>query len=748
MAKRTQPHWEPPKPASGRPGLKLYNSLTRSKEVFVPQHGNKVSWYSCGPTVYDASHMGHARSYISFDILRRVLSDYFRYDVTYVMNVTDVDDKIIRRARQNHLYDRYLAESRGLAGRLEDSRQALELLAGAARDAADPDRRAMTERMLARMSGAVERLEEAVRAGDDARTKAAVEALLVESRDPLSEWLDQKYGATVDDNAIFSQLPKHWEADFHKDMDDLNVLRPDVLTRVSEYIPEIIAYIEKIVEKGLAYEANGSVYFNVGAFDSRDGHHYAKLVPEAYGDAKSLQDGEGDLCVSAERLSEKRSPNDFALWKSSKRGEPWWDSPWGRGRPGWHIECSVMASAVCGGSLDIHTGGVDLKFPHHDNELAQAEAYFGHDHWVRYFLHSGHLTIAGCKMSKSLKNFVTIKDALRKHSARQLRLAFLLHSWKDTLDYSANTMDCAVQYEKMLNEFFLTIKDLTRGKTGETKLEHFKKWGKDDEKLSNVFYLHKTIVHEALCDNVDTRRALEAIRELVCAVNVYLRDRRQAAQEGNCFLLRDVASYVTWMLQVFGAVPKQDPIGFPIASAGETTNLEEVVLPYLSILSEFRDTVRNQARQLKATEILKKCDELRDDILPTVGVRLEDLEGRPSAVKMVDRETLLRERDAKRRLEAERAAEKERKKAELQAAQASRDAQRKTRPEDMFRSETDKYSRFDDKGLPTHDAEGKELSKGQLKKLQKLQQAQEKKYGEYVKGVVPSPSPVRVNGTI
>ena len=157
----------------------------------------------------------------------------------------------------------------------------------------------------------------------------------------------------------------------------------------------------------------------------------------------------GDLSIS--EGSEKRSPIDFALWKSSKDGEPWWESPWGKGRPGWHIECSVMASIICGESLDIHTGGVDLKFPHHDNEIAQAEAYFNNSDWVRYFLHSGHLTIAGCKMSKSLKNFITIQDALKKHSARQLRLAFLLHSWKDTLDYSDTTLHMAIQYEKFLN---------------------------------------------------------------------------------------------------------------------------------------------------------------------------------------------------------------------------------------------------------------------------------------------------------
>ncbi|XP_066998786.2 cysteine--tRNA ligase, cytoplasmic [Anabrus simplex] len=731
MAKRSQPRWEAPSP-SARPVLKLYNSLTRQKEEFIPQKGRQVFWYSCGPTVYDASHMGHARSYISFDILRRVLSDYFNYDVTYVMNITDIDDKIIKRARQNELFERYMEKGLSLEKTLEDVKCVMEHVSVSGRQTTDPDKKCMLEKMLGKMTTAVEMLEAAIKEKDKIKMEEARKSLLKEARDPLSEWLDGKHGASVTDNSIFSKLPRHWEAEFHHDMDALNVLRPTVLTRVSEYIPEIIAYIEKIIQNGLAYESNGSVYFDVGGFDSRNNHHYAKLVPEAYGDAKSLQDGEGDLCVSEERLKEKRSPNDFALWKSSKAGEPWWDSPWGRGRPGWHIECSVMASDICGESMDIHTGGVDLKFPHHDNELAQAEAYFDNDHWVRYFLHSGHLTIAGCKMSKSLKNFITIKEALTQHSARQLRLAFLLHSWKDTLDYSSNTMEMACQYERMLNEFFLTVKDMTRCKSAGTELESFQKWGKHELELSQKFWNAREAVHAALCDNVDTRTALDVIRELVTVCNVYVRDKRGQSQEPNCMMLRDVAAYITRILRVFGAITTRDVIGFPVSGVGDASNTEELVMPHLVILAEFRDNVRNLARSMKATDILQECDKLRDDVLPYVGVRLEDLEGRPSAVKLMDPETLLRERTAKKRLEAERAAEKERKTAEQLAAQALREAQKKIKPEEMFRKETDKYSQFDEKGIPTHDAEGKELSKGQIKKLQKLHQAQEKKYGEYL----------------
>lgn len=334
---------------------------------------------------------------------------------------------------------------------------------------------------------------------------------------------------------------------------------------MSDYIPEIIAYIEKIISNGLAYEANGSVYFDVNTFDKRDNHHYAKLVPEAYGDAACLAEGEGDL-TSAECTKEKRAATDFALWKKSKAGEPAWSSPWGMGRPGWHIECSAMASAICGSTLDIHTGGVDLKFPHHDNEIAQSEAYFDSREWVKYFLHSGHLTIAGCKMSKSLKNFVSIQDALAKHSARQLRFAFLLHSWRDTLDYSNNTMEIALAYEKMFNEFFLNVKDVTRCISGSTENKTFAKCDVDELMLHKKFEQTKDMVHETLCDNIDTRGALETLRDLITAGNLYLRDRNDE-KKANAVLLYDIAAYITSILRIFGINVVEKGIGFQITSA-------------------------------------------------------------------------------------------------------------------------------------------------------------------------------------
>ncbi|KAG7283721.1 hypothetical protein CRUP_034345, partial [Coryphaenoides rupestris] len=640
--KRTQPPWTAPV-GTAVPQLRLYNSLTRTKELFVPQNGNRVLWYSCGPTVYDASHMGHA----SVSVFQ-----------------------IIKRARQNYLLEQYKEKQPAASQILQDVLSARGPFQKKLAETTDPDKKQMLERL-----------------------DAAV--LLESAKDLLAGWLDNQFGSQVTENSIFSTLPKYWEGEYHTDMDALNVLPPDVLTRVSEYVPEIVDFVNKIVSNGYGYESNGSVYFDTGKFDASQQHAYGKLVPEAVGDQTALQEGEGDLSISADQLSEKRSQNDFALWKASKPGEPSWDAPWGKGRPGWHIECSAMAGSILGESMDIHGGGFDLRFPHHDNELAQSEAFYENDHWVRYFLHTGHLTIAGCKMSKSLKNFITIKDALANNSARQLRLAFLMHSWKDTLDYSSNTMEFAVQYEKFLNEFFLNVKDILRSPTDITG--QYEKWEAAEVELNKCFYERKSAVHEALCDNVDTRSALEEMRSLT-----------------------------------FGAIEGAEPIGFPVGGNGQDIDLETTVMPYLKVLSDFREGVRRIAREQKVMELLQLCDTVRDDTLPELGVRLEDHEGLPTVVKLVDKETLLKERDEKKRMEEEKRMKKEEAARKKQEQEMAKLAKMKIPACEMFLKEADKYSKFDETGFPTHDLEGKEISKGQAKKLRKLYEAQEKLHQDYL----------------
>uniref|UniRef100_A0A452TMG4 Cysteine--tRNA ligase, cytoplasmic n=1 Tax=Ursus maritimus TaxID=29073 RepID=A0A452TMG4_URSMA len=684
------------------------SSLT--KDVFIPQHGKKVTWYCCGPTVYDASHMGHARSYISFDILRRVLRDYFGYDVFYCMNITDVDDKIIRRARQNYLFEQYREKQPPAAQLLDDVHAALKLFSVKLRETTDPDKKQMLERIQHAVKLAAEPLERAMQSDLPAAVAdGCEEALLAEAKDLLSDWLDCALGSEVTDNSIFSQLPKFWEEEFHRDMEALNVLPPDVLTRVSEYVPEIVNFVQKIVDNGYGYASNGSVYFDTAKFASSERHSYGKLVPEAVGDQKALQEGEGDLSISADRLSEKRSPNDCALWKASP-GNP-------DGRPGWHIECSAMAGTLLGASMDIHGGGFDLRFPHHDNELAQSEAYFENDCWVRYFLHTGHLTIAGCKMSKSLKNFITIKDALKKHSARQLRLAFLMHSWKDTLDYSSNTMESALQYEKFMNEFFLNVKDILRAPVDITG--RFEKWEDEESELNESFYDKKAAVHEALCDNVDTRTVLEEMRALVSRCNLYMAARKAARRRPNRALLESIALYLTHMLTIFGAIEEESSLGFPVRGPGTSLDLESTVMPYLQVLSEFREGVRKIAREQKVPEVLQLSDALRDDILPELGVRFEDHEGGSSWPRQMWLTGRKKEEAARKK----------------QGQEAAKLAKMKIPPSEMFLSESDKYSKFDENGLPTHDTEGKELSKGRAKKLRKLFEAQEKLYKEYLQAV-------------
>jgi cysteinyl-tRNA synthetase len=323
--------------------LLVYNTLTKTKEEFQPLEPNKVKMYVCGVTVYDYCHIGHARSAVVFDVIYRYFL-FLGYDVVYVRNFTDIDDKIIRRAQEEHTDYRTIAE-------------------------------------------------------------------------------------------------RYIEA-FYEDMDRLGVLRPTVEPRATEHIKEMIEIIQKLFDKGYAYQSGRDVYFSVERFPG-----YGKLS------GRSLEDMMAGARVDIDE--HKRNPFDFVLWKGSKEGEPAWDSPWGPGRPGWHIECSAMSAKYLGETFDIHGGGKDLIFPHHENEIAQSEAAFGKP-FVRYWLHNGFVNINNEKMSKSLGNFLTIREILDKVHPEALRLFVISKHYRNPVDFSDEAIREA---ERGLERLYMTLSE-------------------------------------------------------------------------------------------------------------------------------------------------------------------------------------------------------------------------------------------------------------------------------------------------
>lgn len=579
----------------------------------------------------------------------------------------------------------------------------------------------------------------------------AAEAFYKACEDVFLVYLDSLYGSSIrgEDHSIFKKLTERYEDRFMQDMRSLNVLDPDELTRVTEYGPEIVRFVEKIVANEFAYvTSDGSVYFNIKAFEQA-GNHYAKLEPWNRNDKQLQKEGEGSLSNNANM---KRSKNDFALWKASRPGEPSWVSPWGNGRPGWHIECSAMASAKFGSQMDIHSGGIDLAFPHHDNELAQSEAFWCESQWVNYFLHMGHLSIQGSKMSKSLKNFTTIREALDRGgwSSRSLRIVFLLGSWREGIEITEDMIKASNSWEEKLNNFFLKVKSFSfpeRSSLDERSLAV-------DDVLSNSLSVAQDKVFSALCDSFNTPSAMAAISELVTRFNsAEISDLSSTTVELS-------AKWITSMVNIFGLNGTAGPDSSDIGWTG--IDVPEYAKPYLEALSAIRDALRGHAKSKNAItpemlsdildtevgdavsdetrpyadlladfkarvtstllranspenhskELLTLCDHLRDVDLFALGIYLEDQANRPAIVRPVTQDVIeIRESEEQRRLQRQREREERERKALEQREKG------KVRPCEMFK--TPEFSAWDTDGLPTKDAVGNDITKSRVKKLRK-----------------------------
>ncbi|KAJ3312389.1 hypothetical protein HDV04_003139 [Boothiomyces sp. JEL0838] len=706
--------------------------MTRKKEEFIPETGNQVGWYSCGPTVYNNSHLGHAR----------IMEDFFKFDVLYVLNITDIDDKIIVNARQHYLFNKFKKENPVLNEQLVSKvNEAFEFYVNKrfGKDGQNP--LANWDLFVAEAPKSKEAAEnpkfglylktaqsalESITSGKEG--KIDLEKFYNGTQDVLSLWLDSQFSNTVTDPQIFRDFAAYWEEDYFNDMDTLNVKRPDVLVRVSEYVPEIVTFVEKIIANGYAYEAKGSVYFDTSKFSKAEGHAYAKLQPWSAGNAKLIEDEEGELADS----TGKRTPFDFALWKNSKPGEPAWDSPWGKGRPGWHIECSVMASEILGDKMDIHTGGIDLAFPHHDNELAQAEAHYNCKQWVNYFLHAGHLHIENLKMSKSLKNFITIKEALKSNSAAQIRIMFLLHQWNAVLDYSGGSLNEAKTVENAIQNFLATVKAVVQEQKFESRESTGKhNYGPAEAALLKALAEKQHGVRAALADSFNTPGAMAEIRALITQGNTYYNEKQKSKLKPNAMVLNKVATYITKILTTFGVFEDNNPVIGSFGSTKSSSNRDEILLPVLQTMSTFRDNVRKLAQEkADPKNILALCDKLRDEDLIEHGISLEDREDGKALIKLVDRNILQQQRNEKLEKEAQKLREKQ----ERIAAEAARLAERlekgKTPPSELFK--TAEYSEWDEQGLPTKDKDGVEVSKSKKKGLKKEFDKQVKLHEEYL----------------
>lgn len=453
--------------------MKILNTLTRRKEEFVPINEGKVGIYVCGPTVYDYIHIGNARPMIVFDTLRRYL-EYKGYDVNYVSNFTDVDDKIIKRANEE---------------------------------------------------------------GVDA-----------------------------------SVISERYIAEVKKDMAALNVREATTHPKATEEIPDMIEMVKTLIEKGYAYEVNGTVYFRTRKFKD-----YGKLSKKNIDDLRS---GNRDLLVSG--VDEKEDPLDFVLWKPKKEGEPSWPSPWGDGRPGWHLECSVMSKKYIGDVIDIHAGGEDLVFPHHENEIAQSEAANGTE-FARYWMHNGFLKINNEKMSKSLGNFFTVREIAEKYPLQVIRFFMLSAHYRSPLNFSADLVEAS----KNGLERILTAVDRLKSISGTE--------GEVDKAVADEMDAFVKKYEAAMDDDLNTADAISVIFELVKYANV------NVTEESTKATVELVLNIVTKLCDILGII---------------TEKKKEILDSDIEALIEERQAARKAKNFARA-------DEIRDQ-LSDMGIILED----------------------------------------------------------------------------------------------------------------------------
>jgi cysteinyl-tRNA synthetase len=443
--------------------LTLYNTLKRTKESFIPKIPGQASLYSCGPTVYDRAHIGNARPVVIFDVLTRLLS--LTHEVTWVRNITDIDDKIMDTA--------------------------------------------------------------------------------------------QKKGIPIE------EITQETTRFYHEDMAALLSQSPTHEPRATQYVPHMIRHIEALMTKGVAYEAEGHVLFHVPAFP-------------LYGCLSGCRQEEILAGARVEVAPYKKSPQDFVLWKPSKEDQPGWDSPWGRGRPGWHIECSAMSEALLGTSFDIHGGGQDLIFPHHENEIAQSVSLHGQGSFAAYWMHNGILTVGGEKMSKSLGNFLTVEDLLHQAPGEVIRMALLMSHYRSILDWNSNTL---IQAKASLDRLYRALQG-GEDVTEETPL---------DPK-----------VVAALEDDLNTPLAISRLHEL--AASIYQEGPEKSAQEKQRVLKRSAA--------LLGILQAPVKTWFHKASK---EGLNEITIEALI-------QKRQEARQARD---FKGADAIRQELLEA-GVVLED----------------------------------------------------------------------------------------------------------------------------